>query len=379
MEGRQLFVILRRWAWVLALGLVIGLSAGFIASHLQEPVYAASTKLLVSNQLQGKSSDFAGLNNDQLVETYIELLNNDHLREATSEKIGVEINPSQVSVQRVAHTQIIELRAESYDPEQAASIANTMVFTLIEENEATRSEQFAEQEATLSKQADQIKKQIDTLQAEYEQASKDNYQSQLSKINEQLAGIQKELSTLHTDVANLGNPATVEGRAQLAEKQLRIDQLQTSYKFYDEIRANLLILGKPSQISDAEDDPRLQEMKATISLYQDTYIQLVSNLESTRLARLQQTPNAAQIQEASVPNKAVRPIPLLYSLLSGVVGLLLAGAPAIFLSVFREDQEVPETTVAGRTKKMKSKQKKDKFSNNSLTEQQISPDQFSSK
>src|SRR5512138_2395678 len=79
MEGKQLFLILRRWAWVLALGLIIGLTAGYVASRLQEPVYAASTKLLVSNQLQGQTSDFAGLNNDQLVETYIELLNTDHL------------------------------------------------------------------------------------------------------------------------------------------------------------------------------------------------------------------------------------------------------------------------------------------------------------
>jgi len=378
MEPKQLFLILRRWAWVLALGLITGLVAGYVASNLQEPVYAASTKLLVSNQLQGKTSDFAGLNNDQLVETYIELLNTDHIRQVASEKIGVEIDPSQISVQRVAHTQIIEIKVESYDPEQAAQIANTMVFILINENWATRTEQFAAQEATLSKQADQMKEQIDTLQAEYEQASQENYQSQLSKIDEQLAAIQTELSTLQTEIAKLNNVWTVEDRAQLAEKQLRIEQLQASYQTYDEIRANLLILGKPSQVSNTEDDPRLQEMRATIRLYQDAYNQLISNLESTRLTRLQQTPNAAQIQEASIPKKAVRPIPLLYSLLSGVVGLLLAAAPAFFISVFREDLELPETTVAGRTKKLKSKQNKNKFSN-SLTEQQVSVDQFSSK
>jgi uncharacterized protein involved in exopolysaccharide biosynthesis len=376
MEGKQLFLILRRWAWVLALGLIIGLTAGYVVSHLQEPVYAASTKLLVSNQLQGQTSDFAGLNNDQLVETYIELLNTDHLRQAASEKIGLNIDPSQIGVQRVAHTQIIELKAESHDPKQAAQIANTMALILIEQNETTRSEQFAAQEATLSKQADQIKKQITTLQTEYKQASKENYDSELSKINEQLDTIQNELTTLHTEIAKLDNVSTVEGRAQLAEKQMRIDQLQASYKFYDEIRANLLVLGKPSQITDSESDPRLQEMKATISLYQDTYIQLLSSLESTRLARLQQTPNAAQIQEASVPKKAVRPIPLLYSLLSGVVGLLLAGAPAFFLSVFKGDREASQPTVAGKTKKLKLKLNKDKF-NNSLTEQQVGTDQIS--
>ena len=379
MEGRQLFLILRRWAWVLALGLIIGSLAGYIASNLQEPVYAASTKLLVSNQLQGKTSDFAGLNNDQLVETYIELLSTDHLREIASEKIGMQIDPSQVGVQRVAHTQIIEIRVESHDPKQASQIANTMALILINENWATRTEQFAAQEATLSKQVNQMKEKIDKLQAEYEQASKENYTTQLSKIDKQLADIQEELSTLQTEIAKLNNVSTVEGRAQLADKQLRIEQLQASYKIYDEIRANLLILGKPSQVSTTEDDPRLQAIKATLSLYQDTYNQLISNLESTRLASLQQTPNAAQIEEATVPEKAVRPIPLLYSLLSGVVGLLLAVAPAFLLSVFRKKPELAEmTVVADKTKRFKSHRNKNKFSN-SLAEQQISRDQFSPK
>lgn len=377
MESRPLFLILRRWAWILALGLIIGLIAGYVASNLQEPVYAASTKLLVSNQLQGKTSDFAGLSNDQLVETYIELLNTDHLREAVSEKIGAEIDPSQINAQRVAHTQIIEIKAESHDPEQAAQIANTIVAILINENGATRDGQFAEQEATLSKQTDQMKEQINALQTQYEQASKENYQIQLTKVNEQLDAIQTELSTLQTDIANL-NDRTVEGRAQLADKQLRIEQLQDSYKIYDEIYANLLILGKPSQVSNTEDDPRLQEMKATLSLYQDAFNQLISNLESTRLARLQQTPNAVQIQEASVPKKAVRPIPLLYSLLCGVIGLLLAATPVFFISVFRGNLELPEMPVVGTTNKMKSKQNKNKFSP-SPTEQKASPDRFSPK
>jgi uncharacterized protein involved in exopolysaccharide biosynthesis len=378
MEGKQLFLILRRWSWVLALGLILGLFAGYFVSKSQKPVYAASTKLLVSNELQGKNSDFAGLNNDQLVETYIELLNTDQLREATSEKVGAEIDPSQISAQRIAHTQIIEIRAESHNPAQAAQIANAMVLILIQENEATRSEQFAAQEATLSKQAAQTKEKINTMQAEYAKASEENYQRELSKIDEQLASIQKELTTLHTEIAklNLDKVLTVEEQAQLAEKQFRIDQLQTSYKTYDEIRANLLVLGKPSPISTGEDDPRLQEMKATINLYQDTYIQLLSNLESTRLERLQQTPNAAQIQEASVPEKAVRPIPLLYSLLSGIIGLILASALAIFISVFGEALKLPKRIASGRIKQLGSRRQGNKLSN-SITEQQASPDQIS--
>lgn len=348
MEVKQLFLILRRWVWVLALGLVIGLLAGYVASKVLKPVYEATTQLLVSNQLQGKNSDFAGLTNDQLTDAYIQLLSTDHLREATAEKIGVEIDPSQINVQRIAHTQVIQIRVDSHSPEQAAQIANTLVSILIEENAATRTEQFAAQETILSKQADQLKQQINTLQSEYEQASEVNYKSQLSKINEQLVAIQTELSSLQPDIAQLNRSLSVDSQAKLAEKQLRVDQLQASYKTYNEIRANMLVLGKPYQGSNNVDDPHLQEMQTVISLYQDTYVQLLSNLESTRLARLQQTPNAAQIQEALIPQKAIRPIPLLYTLLGGVIGLILAGIAVFFVSLLKESPTMPESAVPAR-------------------------------
>ena len=47
MDLRLLIMMVRRWAWLLILGLILGLGAGYLATSYQTPFYEASTKLLV--------------------------------------------------------------------------------------------------------------------------------------------------------------------------------------------------------------------------------------------------------------------------------------------------------------------------------------------
>jgi uncharacterized protein involved in exopolysaccharide biosynthesis len=337
---------------LLALGLVVGSITGFFASRTQEPVYEASAKLLVSSELQGEKTGFAGLNNQQLVQTYVQMLKTKHLRDTTSERLGIKIDPGQVNIKQVADTQMIEIRVEHNDPEEVAVIANTMLTVLMEENVAMQSGQYLAQEASLSSQLEQVKKQITTAEAQYDQAAEEDYRIQLSQVDEQIMVIQNELSALQTEIAQLARVGSVEGQAQLAEKELRVAQLQSNIRIYEDLRANLLVLKKPVQTGRTDDNPRLQQLRSTINLYQELYIDLLAKLESTRLARLQQTPNAVQIEAAFVPSAPVRPIPMMYALLSGVVGLALAGAVVALLEVLREDLGVPKTSVVRKHGKL---------------------------
>jgi uncharacterized protein involved in exopolysaccharide biosynthesis len=179
-----------------------------------------------------------------------------------------------------------------------------------------------------------MKEKIAGLQGDYnkayQQAYGQLYQNQLAQVNQQIADIQSELSTLQIDIVKLTNIWTVEGRSQLADKQARVAQLQASFKVYDDIRANLLVSRKPMQASSVTDDVQLQLMRSTIDVYQKTYLGLLTNLETARSNRLQQTPNAVQIQEAFAPSEPARPIPSTYTLLGGTAGLMLAVA-AVFL------------------------------------------------
>jgi tyrosine-protein kinase Etk/Wzc len=257
-----------------------------------------------------------------------------------------------VSIKQVPDTQMIEIRVEHNDPEEVAVIANTMVTVLMEENAAMQSGQYLALEASLSSQLEQVKRQIATAEAQYDQASEKDYQNQLSQVDEQIIAIQNELSTLQTEIAQLSKVATVEGRAQLAEKGLRVAQLQSNIKIYEDLRANLLVLKKPVQTGRTDDNPGLQQLRSTINLYQELYIDLLSKLESTRLAHLQQTTNAVQIEAAFAPSTPVRPIPTIYALLSGAVGLALAGAVVALLEVLGEDLGLPKTSVARKHGKL---------------------------
>jgi uncharacterized protein involved in exopolysaccharide biosynthesis len=355
-EPTQLLSIARRWAGLLALGLIVGLLAGYLTSSLQTPIYKASTRLLISNELQGKSSDFAGLTDQQLVLTYIELLRTKQLRDTVSERMGIEINSDQLRVQQVTNTQIIEINVEGQDPEQMARFANALALTLIQETETMRTEQFSTVEDGLTRQIEEMKKQVVALQQEYkrthEQTYDEVYQKQLSEVNTQISNIQGELSSLQTEIAALSSVLSVEGRALLADKQARVTQLQSSFRIYDEIRAALLIGGKPTQASDIENDSELQQMKSTINLYQNIYLDLLSKLETTRSSRSQQTPNAVQIQKAFTPERPVRPIPLVFTALGAIVGVILAGVIVIFLEMFKKDESLSEALREFETKEV---------------------------
>jgi uncharacterized protein involved in exopolysaccharide biosynthesis len=349
------FNLFKRWAWLLAVGLFMGLIGGYLTSHFQEPVYKASTKLMISRQIQNENPDFAGLNSQQFVQTYVEILKTKPLINTASERVGIKINSEDVTVQQLLETQIIEIKVESYNPEKAAEFANTMVQILIEQNENMQAGQYAASENRLIEQIEQVKQQIDALQTEYDRASTKDYQDQLTLVDEQINAIQTELSTLQTEIERL-NPGYREAdRILMAEKQIRVTQLQSMFQTYEQIRANLLVLKRPMVSGDTKDDSRLQQLQSTINLYQNLYLTSVEELEKVRLARLQQTPNVVHIEEATTPKNPIRPIPILYTAISGMVGLILA---VIFVFLFEVWQKYQEPS--DKVELSESETKKDK-------------------
>ena len=272
------------------------------------------------------------------MQTYVEILKTKPLLDTASERVGIEIDPEDITVQQILDTQIIEIKVEDYNPEKAADLANTMVLVLIEQNEDMQAGQYAASEDRLLEQIEQVKQQIDALQTEYDQASTKDYQDQLTLVDEQINAIQTELSTLQTEIERL-NPGYREAdRILMAEKQIRVTQLQSMFETYERIRANLLILQRPMETSDTKENSRLQQLQSTINLYQNLYLTSIEELEKVRLARLQQTPNVVHIEKAAIPKKPIRPIPILYTAVSGVVGLIMAVIFVFLFEAWRNNQ-----------------------------------------
>jgi capsular exopolysaccharide synthesis family protein len=335
MELKQYLSIVRRWVWLLILGLILGGLGGFYGSNYQTPIYQASTRLLVMRAPQEKNSDYTYLSDQQLAQTYIQLVTTQPVLDAVQGELGYPLDREQITVQQIRDTQVIQLTIEDVSAERAAAIANTLLAKLIEQNEAIQSSRFTATEANLQEQIKQMEAQISGLQTVISQITTQNLKDQMAELEAQIAPLQAEKAKLEQEIAVL-QPAVNDARkTAIAEKEARISQIDPLLSLYQEMYSNLVVLGKPMDTG-GSDNVRLAQLQQTLDLYQGIYVNLLNNLESVRLARLQNTPNIVQIEAATVPEFPIRPRPLQNTLLAGAVGLMLA-AGTIFLVEYLDD------------------------------------------
>jgi capsular exopolysaccharide synthesis family protein len=349
MELKQYLALLRRWAWLLVLGLVLGALGGFVGSLYQTPVYEASTRILVTRAPQDKVSDLTYLTDQQLTQTYVQLLTTQPVLDAVSQKLFYTIQPEQIHVKPITNTQIIQVTFEDNNPQHAALVANMLVKVLIDQNENLQTGRYAATEESLQAQIKQIQDQIDALQSQIDHVSTQAVQDQLSQVQNQINELQSEASGLEQDINALTAPATpsasplpLEDQARLADKQARLAQIKPILSLYQQIYTNLVVLGKPVTAGNTPEGTRLSQLQTTLGLYQQIYINLLNNLETVKLARLQNTPNVVQIEPATVPDTPVRPRPLVNTLLAGAVGLLLVAGIAFLIEYLDDTLKTPE-------------------------------------
>jgi succinoglycan biosynthesis transport protein ExoP len=335
MELKQYFSIVRRWAWLLILGIILGVSGGYFGSSYQTPVYQASTRLLVMRAPQEKTSDYTYLSDQQLAQTYIQLVTTQPVLDMVIAELGYPVQRGQITVQQVRDTQVIQLTVEDEIPERTADIANVLLEKLVLQNEALQAGRFTSTEATLREQIEQMESQISGLQTVISQITTQNLNDQMEELEAQIAPLQDELSELEQEIVALEPAYNLERKTSIAEKEARISQIEPLLSLYQEIYTNLVVLGKPLDTG-GSDTVRLTQLQTTLELYQGIYINLLNSLESIRLARLQNTPNIVQIEPAALPATPIRPRPLQNALLAGAVGLMLA-AGIIFLAEYLDD------------------------------------------
>jgi succinoglycan biosynthesis transport protein ExoP len=348
MEIKDYLSIARRWAWLLAAGLILGALGGFLGSIFQTPIYQASTRLLVLRASQTEKNNDTYLTDQQLVQTYIQLLSTRPVRESASALLGYDVSASQVSAQQIRDMQAIQLTVQDANPQRTADIANTLVQVLIEQNEKIQTGRYTLTEQSIQAQITQVENQIASMGTEIENVSTETVQQQLKQVEDQIAVMQAEVTQLQNDIRQLkpvdttGKPILLSQDQQilLSEKEARLNQILPVLTLSQQIYADLIVLGKPATSQD--DTTRLSQLQTTMKLYQEIYINLLNNLEAVRLARLQNTPNVVSIEAAMVPAKPIRPKPVTNSGLAAVVGLMLAGGIAFLIEYLDNTIRTPE-------------------------------------
>jgi capsular exopolysaccharide synthesis family protein len=340
MELKEYFRIVQRWLWLLVLGLVLGGVGGYLGSRMQDPVYQASTRAMVMRPPLEQSSDLTFYSDQQLVQTYIQLLTTQPVLEAASERLGYAVKKEQVSVQQSRDTQIIQVTVEDRDRERVADIANVLVEVLIEQNDNLQAGRFASTEESIQAQITQVEGQLSLIQGQVDQISTKSFQDQLEEVRAQIEPLETEVSALQQEIAALPTWNT-ENRVKIAEKQARIEQIEPLLNLYQQIYSNLIVLGKPLDAS-SDTTSRLAQLQSTLGLYQQLYLNLLSSLETVRLARLQNTPNIVLIEPAVRPGAPIRPRTLVNTALSMAVGLMLAAGIVFLIEYLDDTLKTPE-------------------------------------
>ena len=357
MELKLIGQMLRRWSWLLVIGLLVGGGIGYAISIYQTPEYLAGTKILVMEPLGENGSNVNNLNDKELAETYMQLLTTQPILESVSEKVGQTVKKAQIRVTRVRDTGLVEVTVRDTDASRAALTANAIVEVLIDYNEALQKSRFSSSEQSLELQVNEIEGELARLESNIEKRSEQTIEEQRlaaegqrTELEQQIFTLQGEIARLEQDIDDLTpdvlpntlpTPLTLEQRNQLNEKRTQLAQKKFQLDLASETYFRLVL---PENVAALAQDPtNLQNLEqANLELYRQLYSTLLSNYEAVRLARLQNTPNVVQVEKALPPTIPIQAGPLRNIILGAVIGLLLTGTVAFVLEYMDDTLKTPQ-------------------------------------
>lgn len=358
MELKLIGQMLRRWSWLLVIGILVGAGIGYAISIYQTPEYLAHTKILVMEPLGDNASNVNNLNDKELAETYMQLLTTQPILESVSQKVGVKVRDTQIKATRVRDTGLLEVSVRDTDAQRAALTANVLVEVLIEYNEALQKSRFSSSEQSLELQVDEIKSELGRLESNVEQRSEQTLEEQRQTVEQKKIELEQQIFTLQGEIARLEQdiddltpealpnqlpaPLTLEQRNQLNEKRTQLAQKGFQLDLAKESYSRLMTPNN-TLATTAQDPTDLQNLEqANLELYRQLYSTLLSNYEAVRLARLQNTPNVVQVEKATPPAIPIQAGPLRNIILGAVIGLLLTGTVAFILEYMDDTLKSPQ-------------------------------------
>ena len=356
MELKLIWMLVKRWYWLLGLGALLGAAGAYVFSINQAPTYQASTKIMVRQAPRSGVSDVRVQTASELADTYMELLLTRPVIEETSRRLGYNVRANQISARRVGSSGLLEVVVRDTVPWRAADIANEVVEVLIAKNEELQAGLFSSTEESLQAQIAQVEEQLEAVQAEVSVDSEETLESRREQLEAELAGLeeqiyalQSEISTLEVEIETLMPSASIDGaaptlspteqrrlsdlRTQVAQKRF---QLNLAQQQYSALAAQLNSDGVTASRSGQSG-----QQESALNLYQQIYSNLLSSYEAVRLARLQSTAHVIQVEAAVAPPRMPNAASPDKILLGAAIGLLLAGGIAFLVEYFDDTLKTP--------------------------------------
>ena len=394
-------VVIRQWRLIIMATLLAALAGG-LTTILQARQYEATALVAVTTPRYGIEFDIE-------TETLAEIELTDQVPLATSDQLLQELQSSfssnltvtqlreTLSAENVEeNTHLIELKARSDDPEQAAeivnrwanlfvgtvsdfySVSNNQVTSLGQQLEQVLKERQAAEEALIAFQSQNetpiLQAQLSSLQARYS-GSVDQLEG-IRQIIWDIEGFSEQLAALPTDVpVELGDELTAiflqlkafnsEGSASLLQLN-EITPESLSNKTASQIIASLNDLVKNIQVkaekikaplSQLETDilalqGRIQAIKTERAqleqkqeIAQNTYTLLAIKVEEVKLASNISNRDVKIVSKAAVPEKPMSRGTLRNTAFAAVIGLMI-GLGVVFLMAYLRNEQAQTKQVS---------------------------------
>lgn len=343
MDIRKIFNIFKRWIWLLVLGALIAGGVGYYLSNRETPMYRTSTRFAVLRAASTSNYDYyAYIDYQQLISTYTQLLSAESLLNEVSQKVGFPVYANQATAEQIEDTQFVRLTVTHEDPVKAATIANTLVNVLIQQNEELQSVRYETTEKNYQDRADQAMEQIQLLQDQIKNLSVINLEEQIAQVQGQIDDLQSQVTDLEFNIAQLDVQfPTEEQTLQRLRYQAELNEIKPLLEQYQEIYTNLVVMGEPIEYENAS-STQMAQLERTLDLYEQIYFNSISSLESLNLARVQSTPNVVQVEPAPIPERPFSPRPYQTAGLYAAVGLFAMGGIAFLIEYLDDTFKSPE-------------------------------------
>ncbi len=193
MELRRYLAVIRKWAWLIAIGVVIAGIVAYIVSSRIQPMYRATATVVVHDT----ANPIPGYDYSQpAVVAHAELMRKESVMDAVIAQIDLPYSTSQLRGRIGTHTSVnsplIKVSADDTDPAVAQEIANTTVAVYIQQNR--ESVQAAAQQFLA-----QIQTEINETGSQIEQLRAKEVSGGLTEAEaDDLASLENDLDSLKT-------------------------------------------------------------------------------------------------------------------------------------------------------------------------------------
>lgn len=207
MEIREIISPILKWWWLILLSTVIAGVTSFYVARQQPPIYSTMSTIMVGNAVENLNPSNTELNiTQQLAGFYVNLANRSSVRNDVRHALGLDGLPSEIYVQQVNGTNVIDITVRDTNPVRAQAVANELARQLVLRSPASQQDDL-ERLAFVNNQLDSYETAIEeTLQQIAEkQTSLATMISarEIRQTQSDISSLETTLQTLRRDYTNL--------------------------------------------------------------------------------------------------------------------------------------------------------------------------------